>query len=236
MKAKDYRALAWQKVKPTLGPAVLAALIAWFLGGLLASDSFNFTLNLGDRSITLTTTYLQTWIISSLGIGGILGVAQFILGGPIRQGYCHFLLKQHDGEELDVKDLFGQFGNFGAGFCLMLLQTLYTILWMLLFIIPGFIAIYKYAMAPFILLENPDMTASEAITASKDMMQGHKWELFCLDFSFIGWLILSTLTLGIGYLFVAPYLNAAHAAFYRNICPKALPEPSIEYIPESTEA
>lgn len=219
MTAKDYRDIAWQKVKSTMVLSVLAGLVAWFLGGMVTFLNFNFTItvNWNGDSIQLTNTFLQSWVIHTLGIGGILGIVRFILGGPIRQGYCLFLLKQHDGEPLDIKDLFSQLSNFGAGFCLKLLEGLYIALWMVLLLIPGFVAIYKYAMAPFIMLENPDMTASEAITASKDLMNGHKWELFCLDFSFFGWIILSTLTLGIGYLFVAPYMDAAHAAFYREL-------------------
>lgn len=235
MKASDYRTIAREKLAGNWKTAVIVALIAWFLGGLLTNGSFNFTINLDGEGITLTTTFLQTWLIGFLGIGGILSIVRLILSGVIRQGYCQFLLKQHDGEPLDIKDLFSQFSNFGAGFCLWLLQGLFSFLWALLLIIPGIIASYRYAMAPFIILENPEMTASEAITASKDLMDGHKWELFCLDFSFFGWIILSTLTLGIGYLFVAPYMNAAHAAFYRNLCPKEDPQPAIQYIPGNTE-
>ena len=150
------------------------------------------------------------------GIGGILGFVGFIIGGVIRQGYCLYLLKQHDGTNPEVNDLFSQFHRFGDGFCLALLQGLYIALWSLLFIIPGIIAGYRYAMAPFVLLENPDMTASEAIEASKQMMEGHKTELFLLDLSFIGWDLLCAFTLGIGHLWLNPYRNAAYAAFFRS--------------------
>ena len=78
-------------------------------------------------------------------------------------------------------------------------------------------------MTPFIMAENPGMTAKDAITASKEAMKGHKWELFCLDFSFIGWLLLVLLTAGIGSLFLTPYIEAAYAAFYRDkIAPKSV--------------
>lgn len=109
------------------------------------------------------------------------------------------------------------------------LTGLYTFLWSLLFIIPGIIAVYKYAMAPFILAEHPEMKPSQAITASKQMMDGRKWELFCLELSFIGWCLLSVLTLGIGMLWVAPYMNVAVAVFYRDICPAKRPEPYFTY-------
>ena len=67
------------------------------------------------------------------------------------------------------------------------------------------------------MIDRPELTAREAIAASKEMMRGHKWELFCLDFSFIGWGILAALTLNLGHLALNPYKNAARTAFYRNI-------------------
>lgn len=79
------------------------------------------------------------------------------------------------------------------------------------------IASYSYAMTEYILAENPEISANEAITMSKQMMDGNKWRLFCLDFSFIGWDILCGLTLGIGYLWLTPYKQAARAIFYREV-------------------
>ena len=81
-------------------------------------------------------------------------------------------------------------------------------------------------MAPFIMAENPDMTPREALRASSDLMEGHRWELFCLRFSFIGWEILAGLTLGIGALFLNPYMNAAEMAFYKELTKEPL------YLPE----
>ena len=72
-------------------------------------------------------------------------------------------------------------------------------------------------MTEFILAEHPELTASEAIARSKEMMSGNRWCLFCLHFSFIGWDILSSLTLGIGNLWLRPYKQAANAVFSREI-------------------
>ena len=91
--------------------------------------------------------------------------------------------------------------------------------WTLLFIIPGLIAAYRYQLTGYILAENPEMGANDAITRSKELMKGNKWRLFCLDFSFIGWDILSAFTLGIGDLWLTPYRSAAAAAFYRELVP-----------------
>ena len=97
------------------------------------------------------------------------------------------------------------------------LQSIYILLWSLLFIIPGIIASYSYAMTEYILAEHLELSASEAISRSKQMMDGNKWRLFCLQFSFIGWSILCAFTLGIGIFWLTPYKQAATAAFYREV-------------------
>ena len=87
----------------------------------------------------------------------------------------------------------------------------------LLLVITGIVAGFSYAMTPFILAEHPEMTAREAIRASKQMMKGNKWELFCLHVSFFGWHVLCALSFNIGYIWLNPYMNAAYAAFYRRV-------------------
>ncbi len=216
MRASDYRAIAREKLAGNWKTAVIVALIAWFLGGLIATANASIDIQVSE-DVSIYIPSVQAWLIAALRIGAILTIVNFIIGGVIRQGYASYLLKQQDGEQGEIGDLFSQFHRFGDGFCLRLLEGVFIFLWTLLLIIPGIIATYSYAMAPFIMAENPDMTASEALGASKDLMQGHKWELFCLGFSFIGWNLLAGLTFGIGALFVTPYENAAYAAFYRQI-------------------
>ena len=150
----------------------------------------------------------------------VYGLICFILGGTIRLGYCKYLLDQQDNVPLKVGTLFSQFHQFGNGICLHILTNLFIILWSLLLVVPGIIATYRYAMAPFIQAEHPEYTASQCISMSKDMMHGRKWELFCLDLSFFGWILLCVLTLGIGNLFLYPYFNASRAVFYREMSPR----------------
>lgn len=95
-----------------------------------------------------------------------------------------------------------------------LLEMVFIFLWSLLFIIPGIIKSHSYAMAKFILADNPEMDGIEAIKASRELMDGNKWRLFCLRFSFIGWMFLAILTFGIGFIFLYPYILAAETAFY----------------------
>ena len=114
--------------------------------------------------------------------------------------------------------LFSQFDRFKQGFLQSFLRNLYIVLWSLLFVIPGIVKSFSYAMTPFIMADHPEMTAKEAIAASKEMMDGHKGDLFILGLTFFGWHLLAGLSLGIGYLWLNPYMNAAYAAFYRDLC------------------
>ena len=99
----------------------------------------------------------------------------------------------------------------------MFLMMLYICLWSLLLIIPGLIKAYSYAMTPYILEEHPELSANEAIDRSRAMMKGHKFDLFWLHLSFIGWMILGFVSLGIGYFWLAPYMQTAQAAFYEDL-------------------
>lgn len=100
----------------------------------------------------------------------------------------------------------------------MALMTLYTYLWALLFIIPGIIKTYSYSQTMFIKAENPDIPAKRAIELSKVMMEGHKFDIFYLHLSFLGWMLLSGMTMNIlGILYVFPYYYAALAFAYEEI-------------------
>ena len=113
--------------------------------------------------------------------------------------------------------LFEYFSHWKTTTIARLLRALYVFLWSLLFIIPGIVAGFSYAMTDYILAETPELTADEAITQSKTMMYGNRFRFFCLQFSFIGWGILATLAFGIGHLWLTPYKQAAYAAFYREV-------------------
>lgn len=97
------------------------------------------------------------------------------------------------------------------------LYNVFILLWSLLFVIPGIVKTYSYAMTFYILRDDPDMPANDAITESRRMMDGNKFRLFCLHFSFIGWLLLSALTFGILLLWIIPYMQTAQAAFYESL-------------------
>ena len=113
--------------------------------------------------------------------------------------------------------LFAPFKQYARTVGAVLLVFVYTLLWTLLLVIPGIIQASSYSMTFYILRENPEMTAGDAITASQKMMDGHKMDLFLLSLSFIGWAILASITFGIGYLWLIPYIYTAYAAFYETL-------------------
>ncbi len=152
-----------------------------------------------------------TAALEATGIGAI-----FV--GLVAFGYAAFNLELVKSKKAKVGVLFGGmfkkcFKKWGAA----LLMGLYTFLWSLLFLIPGFIKYYAYAMTPYIMQEKSSMRVGDANTKSRAIMKGHKWQLFLLDLSFIGWMLLSVLTLGIALIYVWPYYQAARAAFYKEI-------------------
>lgn len=225
MNASQLRLKARESLVGNYWPAVLAAFVAAIFGALItASGSVDLDIEQEVTEIFGELPRIAVLYLAAVGsFAGVLSLVTFILGGVVQLGYAQYLLKQQDREVNSVGDLFTQFDRFGQGFLQLFLRNLFTFLWALLFVIPGIIKSLSYAMTPFLMAENPNLTAREAINASKERMEGHKWELFCLGFSFIGWNLLNALTLGIGSIFLNPYINAAYAAFYRDkISPKTV--------------
>lgn len=105
------------------------------------------------------------------------------------------------------------FHNLGG----LLLMTIIVFLGMMLFFIPGIILSFAYAMVPYILVEEPELGIQEALRKSREMMKGHKWHFFVLQLSFIGWALLSILTLGIGLLWLMPYMMTTYSAYYKDL-------------------
>lgn len=138
---------------------------------------------------------------------------------PLGWGLLIQFLGLTRGETLGVGKLFDGYkdGRWGRIFTTYLLVEVYTLLWALLFIIPGIIKGLAYSQTGFILKDNPELANNAAIEKSMRMMEGHKMDLFMLYLSFIGWAILSLMTLGIGFLFLMPYCYTSLAHFYEDL-------------------
>ena len=154
------------------------------------------------------------------GLASSTGILSIVLAGPISAGLAAVFLKiRREGTKADFETLLWctKENRFLSTLLLGLMETIFLSLWFCLFVIPCIVKSYSYAMTNYILIDNPNMTANEAITESRKMMNGHKFDLFILDLSFIGWYILSSFTFGILLLYVQPYHLAARAEFYENI-------------------
>lgn len=199
-RAKELRASAWEHKKGQWG---LLAVI-WFLYGVIFAVIGSFS---------------ALAIIPVIGaiIAFIAGVAVFLINGPFTLGLSNVALEVSEGKHTSLNRLFSGFKDFGAAFILQLLISIFTFLWSLLFVIPGIIKAYSYSMSFFVLADHPELSAGEARKRSMYLMQGRKWKLFCLDFSFIGWYLLSILTFGILSFWVMPYYMTARAEFYQEL-------------------
>lgn len=234
--AADFRSIARNALSGRWTVAVIAGLIASLLGAV-ASHGPEIKLNISDSGVHIGLELAGQQIYTSGGgwngqlagilVGGasfiilaalVMAVVYFVLGSVVGVGYSKFNLDLVDRQkEPEIGTLFGYFSHWRTTAAASLLQGLYVFLWSLLLVIPGIVASYSYAMTRYILAEHPELTASEAIEQSKQMMSGNRFRLFCLQFSFIGWDLLCVLTMGIGNLWLGPYKQAAEAAFYREI-------------------
>ena len=168
-------------------------------------------------------------VLASLSFSNISNILS-LLALPLSWGLTVSLLRNHREESVDLENLFDGFrgGRYTRVFCALFLVNLFTFLWALLLIIPGIMKAFSYALTPYIIMDEPELTARQAITRSCEIMEGRRWKLFCLYLSFIGWGILSLLTFGIGFLWLVPYMNASIAAFYEDARAEYEAENSIE--------
>ena len=177
-----------------------------------------------------SNNWMMALLVCLISSAIISFASSFIVGGLIVTGFLTFGLNRvflqlvrGQKEKIDIADLFCGTDKFGELLVLHLMQTLFTVLWTLLFIIPGIVKGYAYSMAFYIKHDHPEYDWRQCLDESQRMMKGHKWQAFCLDFSFIGWMIVGALCCGIGMLWVTPYMTAAKANFYENL--KALYDP-----------
>ena len=155
---------------------------------------------------------------SFISVASILGILYTIfIGNVIVVGKNGYFIKNNN-ENPELSEIFKGFkGNYLNVVKILFLMDLKTLLWLFLFIVPGVIKAYEYSMIPYLLAENPNLSADEAFSLSKQMTTGQKMDLFVLDLSFIGWIILGLICCGIGILFVLPYPEATRAEVYLNL-------------------
>ena len=188
-RAKELRAAAWEKKKGRWG---MLALICFIYSLIMAG-------------------------CAALSFAVVGAIAVLLISGPLMLGFSTTCLSVSRRQGAGLSTLFEGFSRFGDSLVLFLLMDIFIFLWSLLLVIPGIIKAYSYSMSWFVLRDRPDLTGNEARKRSMYLMKGHKWRLFCLDFSFIGWYLLSALTLGILLFWVTPYHMTARAEFYQEL-------------------
>lgn len=167
----------------------------------------------------------------------------------IGAGFVIFTLRTIDGSGASYWNLFDGFAMFFRIIWLYIVEGFFIFLWSLLFFFPGIIAMYRYRMAIYLLLEHPEMSVMDCIRESKRLMSGHKWELFVFDLSFIGWALLIGFVDGlgaslgitllgvsvlgyIGYVFLLPYMDLSYSLYYRQLTAVPAPGAGDEWTPE----
>jgi uncharacterized membrane protein len=225
MRARDFREAARDALKGNWLVAIIAFIIAAALGAT-SGITFNFNFESSDVESMpeglpqVSGPALEALIPLFIGIFvGVLVYAAItiVIGSVVSIGYAEFNLDMVDGLKPGIGSLFSHFGRIKTAVGASLLIFLRVFVGTFFFIIPGIIASLKYSLVFYIIAENPDITAREALARSKEIMWGNKWRFFCLGLSFIGWDLLSALTLGLASIWVCPYRQAANAAFYREV-------------------
>lgn len=187
--------------------------------GIAIGASLVASLLSGGLSVSVSTeTSATPAMIATAAVAALFSLAlSLFLSSVITVGFCKFQLNLLDGKPLFIATLFDYFRDYWSVWKIMALQTLHIFIGTLLFVIPGIIASFNYALVPYLAAENPTRSARETLALSKHLMYGHRLEYFCLSLSFLGWAFLCVFTCGIGFFWLYPYMEATKAAFYREL-------------------
>ncbi len=212
----------WNCVLVVLLMTAIFSVLSWLSGGEQLMATVQSGMQMAADGSAETPTYMT--VSAGSGAGGLLS---FLISGPLSIGMCFFFVKNlHDENrgDLSVVTPFKEaFNNFPRKLGGSLWMGLFVFLWSLLFVIPGIIKSYSYSMTEYILADCPNVKAQDALKLSMRMMKGHKWEFFVLQLSFLGWVLLTILTLGIlGIFYVDPYRNSTYAAYYESVRDQAI--------------
>ena len=209
------------------GSCLAVTLLAGLMGaGTSGAITYNFNLEDSQSGIdpsqietfiqSISPVYIMVFLMTLLVSLVIAICATLLLTNVVIVGKNRYFLENRE-HKTDVMQLFYGFknGRYSTNVWMMFLRDVYIFAWSLLFWVPGIIKGYSYMLVPYILAENTQLDRRRVFELSQEMMRGHKWEAFVLNFSFLGWHILSAMTMGIlSIVYVNPYLEATMAEFY----------------------
>jgi len=218
---KELKTRAKVVLKNIYWKAFLISIVILLSGGKFGSNGgrdhgSNASYNIPNEMFDLTALFsILIIIVFTIVIILLIASLRIFLGYPLEVGGRRYFIQSAQYE--DNKRCF-RFAFNGSNYMgiikTMLLKGIQNILWFFLLIIPGIIKAYSYRMVPYILADNPNIGARKAIKLSIEMTKGHKFNIFVLDLSFIGWYLLGLIAFFIGTLFVMPYYNATNAELY----------------------
>lgn len=225
------RSLLKQNAKMALKGKYWGAFVVTFVVGILSGGAASGT---GSRVAVNSAvqsgpaggdSYLSTGALLAVLAVALVAMAlalvwSVFVAGPVQIGMNRYFMENRQGRT----PFSTVWSIFGPGYLNVVKVNFLVSLKILLgsiIIIPGIYWSFCYALVPYLLAENPYMTTSRAMELSKELMEGEKWNYFVLGLSFLGWMLLGALCLGIGTLFVAPYLQATFAEFYAAMRSKA---------------
>lgn len=213
----EYRAQAREALQNRWGEAAIVSLIILLAALIIATPSF-----------------IAEW-------AGSITTLLSVLVLPLQYAYYISLLERTRGNEEElthytfqytINHAYANTRLLVAGLFIMLISMVAAIFTLG---IGAIVVKYMYSMVPYLLHDYPELTPREAMKISREMMSGQKWELFVLDLTFIGWILLSIITFGVGMIFVEPYMSTARAAFYEDLKSEKLVEEADNLNPTTAE-
>ena len=215
---QEIKSIGKEKFKLNYWNCVLAALLVTAVMGAISWIGSG-----QEITRTINGEYGEATVSLRSNVGSLLTI---LLGGPLTIGLNSFFVRNIKGQtqDLTVTTPFNEaFQNYPRKLGGSLWMGLFVFLWSLLLIIPGIIKSISYSMTPYILADCPNVKARDALKLSMRMMNGHKWEYFVMGLSFLGWILLSALTLGIlSVFYVDPYMRSSFAEYYLELRDEAL--------------
>jgi len=228
--SKEIRGIARDKLSGRWLVSILVSLTAFLLSGDWDfGGGFQYTLrleNLDIRSLEEAARLVLrhgNFMPPRAAFWGLVGLLFFLLGSAADLGRRNYYIRLCKEEGAGFSDLFSRFEILLKALGLRLYMGLFIFLWSLLLGFPGIIAAYRYSMAPYLMAQDENLGIREAVRKSKALMKGNKGRLFGLHLSFIGWGILCCLSLGVGLLWLNPYIAASEAAFYLTVSGQQIP-------------
>lgn len=224
--------------------AVMGSSGLYDANGLLRPDAYDMINNIDFDAFSAALTREGPAPMARL-LDLLLAAVVAVIGA----GFLIFTLRTIDGSGASYWNLFDGFAMFFRIIWLYIVEGFFIFLWSLLFVFPGIIAMYRYRMAIYLLLEHPEMSVMDCIRESKRLMKGHKWELFVFDLSFIGWALLIGFVDGfgaslgitllgvsvlgyVGYVFLLPYMDLSYSLYYRQLTAVPASGAGDEWTPE----